>query len=553
MARLSSLQGQSVHETYLWLDGGRQTLPLADLVWVADLLVPKSRSPVRVMLHLDDSGWLAFLREVDESNVISYAKVVLMSPDYSTVYAVGSYSEEAEVASTFAYRQHTMPGIINPADYDVGLGAMIYYGGALGSALVGGPGTTYSPELDRTDAAGNVWRKLVKLGIATKREDPVQGPVNLLDVNEVFHSGMILAVNNALIDLEGCDLLMPPTERVATLDLTYTSNEAISYWLSFLGGRDLYTQQYLGHGYNARYFQELRTAINKVALPKDRMVWQAVGAQLSLFPPQAYPTYALTAKEDLRRLFHPAGLIPEYEVIKEDEDDKTLWAPLNVGPPRRNAAPVFRRITSLPPTADSAEVLADPQAASYEISTLDSRVDVGNDVQLASGLRVCMQKVKHDRECLVSLHNGREFLYLVDAAGRGCYVYRSFMGTTNKAQGTWYPCGGALASKSGIVDWIIKGDPEKDPGYGRPALAAMVALANKVLPHSDADVDSFLTALSGMHPRDLFRADPEIVPYLRATVPLGDKSKEERAEAHTFCFHIWRVLTLTRAWGPRVV
>lgn len=183
----------------------------------------------------------------------------------------------------------------------------------------------------------------------------------------------------------------------------------------------------------------------------------------------------------------------------------------------------------------------------YEVSTLEHRVDVRNRIRLAPGVHACSQRVAGGRESFVAVADSRELLYLTDDAGRGCYFYRSFMGSRGKAQGAWYPCGGTLASATGRTLWIIKGDAHGDPGYGRPALAAMADRVNRALPHDDAGVDRLIETLTRMDSRTFARARLDVLPYLRATQNLGDDLSEHQVRA----LNIWKKLTLNTAWGAR--
>ena len=279
----------------------------SDLIWVADLLVPKSRTPVRIVLQEDYRGGLrALLRRKNPATGLEHAHIYAISTDEQRHYGTGYFGAFLDNDPERAIRQHMSPGINNTQDLSTGLGATLYYGGAIASALVEGPGETFSASTEgnddlseyqggRSSPADAMWDRLVKLGIAIRDEiegydydrDPVTETVTIypdhqtvadilgvaahdivtveafeveipgdedqettsdthidyLPIRRVLTTGFVLAVNTALIDLAGIPLVQPAIHRVAQLDLSHTPVTTILYWLRFLAGTDPFSRE----------------------------------------------------------------------------------------------------------------------------------------------------------------------------------------------------------------------------------------------------------------------------------------------------------------------
>ena len=158
---------------------------------------------------------------------------------------------------------------------------------------------------------------------------------------------------------------------------------------------------------------------------------------------------------------------------------------------------------------------------------------------LGGGVRIMYHVNALGQEVAVSTHEMRPIIWVEDAKGRGNWFYQSFSGTDGKAQGHWYPVGGVLNDRSG---WIIKGDPHKDPGYGRPALARLVTIVDNALPHTDTETEAFLKEIT----KGKFSSFAENEDNPQTSSGKGSNDTERREMINK-----WKVDYLNKVWGHR--
>jgi hypothetical protein len=129
--------------------------------------------------------------------------------------------------------------------------------------------------------------------------------------------------------------------------------------------------------------------------------------------------------------------------------------------------------------------------------------------------------------------------------------YRSFSGTSGKTQGRWYVTPGPAETQTGEKLWLVKGSPVKDPGYGRSKLLAFENRVNEVLPHTDEDVDAWITRLTGIDGdfsyKDAFEAKPTFI-CKDPKIKRGDQFLDQYGG---FCVQAWKDSSLNKQWGVR--
>ena len=186
-----------------------------------------------------------------------------------------------------------------------------------------------------------------------------------------------------------------------------------------------------------------------------------------------------------------------------------------------------------------------------EVYTKPQRFDDTKTIALTPELRIMAQITRSGDRAWITHGEQRLFIQVVDAQGRGCLFYQSFSGAGGKRQGAWFPSGGMLVGAAGHGIWVVKGNPKKDPGAGRPGLLELYRKVNAVLPQSDEDTDVFALKWTGFNAGDLTYEDKfEIRPTFRVLTP--GRPDELQKQWNNWAYSFWALHGLTKIWGPRV-
>jgi len=154
----------------------------------------------------------------------------------------------------------------------------------------------------------------------------------------------------------------------------------------------------------------------------------------------------------------------------------------------------------------------------------------------------------------LTFHDRRPIIHVLDKAGRGNWFYQSQYGTGGKPRGLWYPVGGVVASGPNLHDdgWIIKGNVDTDPGYGRPDLARLGDAVNRRMPKDPGELSAFFKRLSGdkdrLTPEELINS-PAFQKRIYAHTPDGSHPYDHSA----WFLQDWKNRHLTPVWGSRKI
>lgn len=232
---------------------------------------------------------------------------------------------------------------------------------------------------------------------------------------------------------------------------------------------------------------------------------------------------------------------PDYRAERRAAWD-ARWAS---NPQRKGSGPGVRAMLKKNP--DPAEVMK-----ALQIVPVKERVALAAEpVQIAPDLRMHLQITRTGCRSYIVHWENREMVWLSDAEGRRNMFYRSFSGTSGKTQGRWYVTPGPAETQTGEKLWLVKGSPVKDPGYGRSKLLAFENRVNEVLPHTDEDVDAWITRLTGIDGdfsyKDAFEAQPTFI-CKDPKIKRGDQFVDQYG---SFCVQAWKDSSLDKQWGVR--
>jgi hypothetical protein len=169
-----------------------------------------------------------------------------------------------------------------------------------------------------------------------------------------------------------------------------------------------------------------------------------------------------------------------------------------------------------------------------------------DDIDLGYGVSMRKRITTGGIKSPISFAEGREMINLVDDKGRDAWFYRSMAGTSGKERGGWYPFGMVADLKEG-AGWIVKSEID-NPGMNRPGLDLLHLKANKLLPHSDKDMDEFINKY--LNRKDGGKAlHDESLQRLRAKYPNLEYGNKQHMQQ---LVQEWKDRKINPVWGPRV-